>query len=192
MADLTTVALVKQHQDIAGIDDDAFIGTLVQDASAMIESLCKRTLVQAPGTLVFDAAPPYVYGRKLFFHEDVASITALIDESGTLDPSHYRLLPSSGTPKYAAELKSGHSWTLAEREEAITVIGVIGAYPEDNIPHDLRRAATRLAQWMYITRDSSGDTVRFASGDMVIPTNAPQDVMTILERGRYIKDRLGV
>lgn len=189
MANLTTVALVKQSQDIDSDADDAYIGTLVEAASKMIESICKRVLVQVEGTLYFDAAPPSVFGQKLFFGEDVARVDALIDGSGTLTSDKYYLLPYNSSPKYGLQLTQYNSFSYNSAQHAITLFGVIGAYPENAIPYDLRQAATKLAQWMYVTRDNSGDTVRFANGDITIPAEAPPQVMTILEKGRYIKDR---
>lgn len=192
MANLTTVELVKQGQDISGTNDDALIGTLVSAASTMIENICKRTFIQTTGTLYYDPAPPDVYGGKLFFGQDVQSVTHLIDASGTLDASKYRLLPRNGTPKYGLELKNT-GWTFSEDVDSITVIGTYGLYADENsVPADLRQAATKLAQWMYQTRDNTGDTIHFANGDVSIPANAPPQVMTILERGRYIKDRFYV
>lgn len=190
MANLTTTALVKEAQDIDGTSEDAFIGTLVAAASQMIENICKRTLVRAERTLTYDVCAPYVYGQKLFFREDVISVSAVVDGSGTLDSSKYRLLPPNETIKYGLQLKGSNAWTYTEREEAITVMAVAGDYDENAIPADLRQAATKLAQWMYVTRDSSGDTIRFANGDISIPTDAPGQVLKILSEGRYIKDRL--
>jgi hypothetical protein len=192
MVNLTTVALVKEGQDITGTDDDAYIGTLVAAASTMIENICKRTFTQTLGTLYYDPAPPDVYGGKLYFGQAVQSVAHLIDASGTIDASKYRLLPRNGTPKYGLELKNT-GWTFSDTVDSIAVIATYGMYAdESSVPADLRQAATKLAQWMYQTRDNTGDTVHFANGDVSIPANAPPQVMTILERGRYIKDRLYV
>ncbi len=190
MADLTTVALVKAHQDIDGDADDALIGTMIADATDMIEQECKRRFSSASETKKYDAGEPHVFGRTLYFGEDVLSVDAVIDASGTLSSDKYRLLPTNETPKYALELKRGYGWTYSEPEEAITVVATTGYCATGEHPNAIRRAATELAQWLYLTRDNTGDTVRFADGEINIPADAPQSVVRILHRGRFVKDRL--
>lgn len=193
---LTTLAAVRAQLsfDNTLTGDDALISTYVEQASAMIETYCKRTLAAANGTLHFDVRPPDVYGNKLFFGADVIGVYAVVNGDGeTVASSDYQLLPNNSTPKYAIRLLNGKAWTYdTNREAAITIAGTLGMFAADAIPDDLALAATKLAAWLYQTRDNREDNVRFADGSMVIPSDAPAVVLRILDKGRYVKDRMFV
>lgn len=194
MADLTTLAAVRLQLGFAVTEtgDDTLITSYVSDASQMIETYCKRTLVAANGTLTFDVCPPDIYGRRLFFHEDVLGVYLLTNGDGeTIASANYRLLPNNGTPKYGLDLIDADFTFTDSRFAAVTVAGTLGMFTSAAIPADLSLAATKLAAWLYQTRDNRGDVTRFADGSMTIPSEAPAVVLNILDK-RYVKDRLYV
>ncbi len=198
MADLTTLAAVKTQLGIGTLlnTDDALLSTYVTEASVMIESYCSRSFNAANGTLTYDIAPPYIYGRKLFFRDDVLGVYEVRNGDGTLITSdQYRLLPLNTSPLYGLELlpSSGVTWAWTPAGDwlsAITVAGTLGY--STTPPQDVVLAATKLAAWLYQNRDNSDDNVRFADGSMNIPSAAPAVVLRILDKGRYVKDLLTI
>ncbi len=198
MADLTTLAAVKLQLSIGTLlnTDDALLSTYVTEASQMIETYTKRTFNAANGTLTFDIAPPYIYGRKLFFREDVLGVYELRNGNGSvIAPDQYRFLPLNNTPLYGLELLPSASVTWSPTPagdwlSAITLAGTLGY--SSTPPSDIQLAATKLAAWLYQNRDNSDDNVRFADGSMTIPSAAPAIVLRILNNGRYVKDVLTI
>jgi len=196
MGDLTTLTAVKLQLDIANTSDDTLLSTYVTQASQMIETYTKRTFNAANGTLTFDIAPPYIYGRKLFFREDVLGVYELRNGNGTvITADQYRFLPLNNTPLYGLELLPSASvnwaWTPAgDWMSAITLAGTLGY--STTPPQDVQLAATKLAAFLYQSRDNEGDNVRFADGSMSIPAEAPAIVLRILNTGRYVRDQLTI
>lgn len=191
MPDYTTLSAVKSQLNIeaSNTDDDTLIETFVTQASEMIDSVCNRRFIATPGTLKLDACPPHLYGNTLFFGDDVTSVLSISDANGEIDSANYWLKPNNTSPKWGAAFKSGYTPQYdSSAQQAITVVGSLGYAV--SAPSDINLAATRLAAWMYQTRDNTGESVRFMDGTTIIPANAPPLVMTILQRGRYIKDEL--
>lgn len=197
LADVKQQLNVGQHGTLNTLDDD-LLTTYVYQASAAIESYCGRTfadVTNGAGTLTrkYDYASPPLFGRKLFVDDDLLSVTALYNDGnsngGTITADKFRLLPTNGTPKYAIELTSGsgYSWTYDDTpEEAIRVEGAWGfATSTLTMPQDVRTAATKLAAYLYQTRDNDGSSVQFADGSLSIPPNAPPLVFKLLSR--YVK-----
>lgn len=197
MGDLTTSAKVKRQLGI-GVNgttntvDDDLIATYVTDASQAIETHCKRSFSVTYGTLYWDARFPTVSGRKLYFDQDVLGIDSLSNGSnGTINAANYRLLPQHFSPKYALELltKSSMVWLDGNdgfAQNAIVTIGSFGYCEAADQPADVTLAATKLAAWLYQTRENSEtDTIQMADGSVSIPSNAPPMVFRLLEK--YIR-----
>lgn len=196
MTDYTTTAAVKRQFNIGvngttNTTDDDLIALYVTQASQMIDTETRRTFTPAVGTLFFDARYPVVDGNCLYFSEDYLSIDALSNgANGTLNPSDYRLLPLNASPKYAVQLlpKSNLTWVVGNDgfvQNAICVIGTAGYCLDTNRPADITLAATKLAAWLYMTRDSDGSTVQIANGAIAIPANAPEFVLRTIDK--YIR-----
>ncbi|MDD2731267.1 MAG: phage gp6-like head-tail connector protein [Candidatus Portnoybacteria bacterium] len=191
--DYTTLARVRQQLGMADSDtaDDAYLGTLVSAASRMIDGACKRRFYDATGTLYLDCRPPTLNGRKLYFDEDVVSVSSVTNGDGAeVTSDEYHLLPVNSTPKYAIELTiaSNKIWQYTtDWRGAITVVAARGYCTDATRPGDIEEAATRLAVWLYQNRDNTGETVQFADGSMSIPAEAPPMVMRILEKGGYVR-----
>ncbi len=194
MADYTTRAAVKNQLNIGRngtlntVDDD-LIDLYVTQASALIDSYCQRTFSESIGTLdYYDACYPVVSGRRLYFSQDYLGVDSISNgANGTLAAGQYRLLPLNGTPKYAVQLldSSGLYWQVGNdgyAQKAIVVSGTVGFCTAANRPADITLAATRLAAWLYQSRDRSGDTVQMADGTTIIPSGAPAIVFKILDR----------
>jgi hypothetical protein len=199
----TTLAEVKQQLNVGqhgtlNVLDDDLLTTYVYQASAAIDAYCGRSfadVTNGTGTLVkkYDYAQPPIFGRKLFVDDDLLSVTALYNDgntnSGTIGADKYRLLPPNDTPKYAIELThgSGYTWGYDDTpEEAIRVQGSWGyATSTLTMPAEIRTAATKLAAFLYQTRDNDGSRIQFADGSASIPPGAPPMVFKLLDT--YVK-----
>lgn len=184
MATLTTTAAVKAQLNITSDSDDAIIDDYVTQASVMFQVEARRQFYATPGaTLTYDYAPPQITGLTLWFLEDVLDVDRIINGDGSvITRDQFRLLPVNGSPKYAAQILTGSNitWLLSNQnnwQSAIHVHGTIGYNATNNEPGDVRFAVTKLASWMYQTRDNNGDVIRFADGSTQIPANAPAVVL---------------
>lgn len=188
MADLTTTAAVKSSLQITTTDDDDLIALYVSQASQMIETQALRQFSATPGTLTLNACAPHLYGNRLFFDTDVLSVASVADSNGTLSASQYTLLPLNESPKYGLHLKGTAELTYSDDPiGAITVVGTLGYCTAANRPADITLAATKMAAWLYQTRDNNGEIVRFADGSTVIPAEAPSLVMRIMTKYTRMK-----
>lgn len=184
---LTTTAAVKRQLAIGvngtvnNVDDD-LIDTYVAQASQMIQTECVRTFGTLVGTFYYDAAYPVAVNNLLYFDQDFLQVDSVSNGSnGTLDPSNYRLLPINFQPKYALQLlnKSTQVWVVGNdgyAQNAIVVMGTAGYCTPADRPADITNAATKLAAFLYETRDVE-PTVQIANGFAVLPANAPSVVL---------------
>lgn len=193
MADLTTLARVKRQLAITNYEtgilsvntvDDDLITLFVSEASKMFETDAKMSFSAAPGTLTFDLAAPYTYGRKLFFRTPVVSVYSLTTGDGTVIPSTgYRLLPLNLSPSFALELLGNYTWDVSSTNGvrgAITVAGTLGYCTAANVPADVTTAVTKLAAFLYQNRNNNESVIRLADGSMEIPAKAPDLILRVL------------
>lgn len=186
MANLTTLAAVKLQLNITGTLSDILITDYVEQASGAIERETQRIFNAMPGTLTFDNCEPYVYGRRLYLHTDVIGIYTVFDGEGTLTDGEYVLKPYNVNAKQQIELRS-RRWAngVYGAQQAITVAGSLGysATP----PADVELAATKLAAFLYQTRDNVERSVRFADGTTEIPADAPSIVLKVITQYRRVQ-----
>lgn len=192
---LTTTALVKSQLHIIENSDDAIIDLYVAQASQMFSTEARRQFYATPGaTLTYDIIPPQVYGGQLFFLEDILGVDRIINGDGSVIlPSQFRLLPvNSPSPKYALQLYVGSNiWFQPNQENswqsALQVQGTVGYCPTGEVPSDVVFAVTKLAAFMYETRDNQGDVIRFADGSSQIPSNAPPLVLRVVNNYKRVQ-----
>lgn len=136
------------------------------------------------GTLTLHATDRYVCGKALFFRKDVLSITRIENDGlGTLTASDWVTMPIDSTPLYGVELKTKNWQFSSSRLGAIRVIGVIGRSAAGQPSPRVHLAVTRLASWLYESRDNQG-VVHFADREASVPENWPTLVKDILELER--------
>ena len=198
MGTLTNLEDVKRALTIADISsgtlvfsvkmDDTLIQTLIEDASDIFSRETKNNYYAALGTLTLDVTSEYVHGRKLFFKDDVALTLTRIenDGNGTLTAADWVTMPRNTTPIYGVQLKT-KAWTWTDSNlGAIKVIGTIGTALDGQPPSRVHLAVTRLASWLYQTRDTRG-SVRHADRTVSFSQEAPSLVQTIIEQEQRLR-----
>lgn len=199
MATLTTIDAVKRQLGITtyvdgtlttNTDDDDVLQAAVDQASAMFQTEVRREFTATPGaTLTYDLAPPDIYGSKLYFGADFLGVDQVYNGNGSLIPAaNYVLLPNNGLPKYGLQMVNGNGqWYFNNNtgyKAAIVVNGTTGFCELEDRPSDVVRAVTKLAAWLYQTRDNTGDVVKFADGTMSIPGDVPSIVIQTIKNYR--------
>ena len=198
MGTLTNLDDVKRALTIADISsgtlifslkmDDTLIQTFIEEASDVFSRETKNNYYAALGTLTLDVTSEYVHGRKLFFRDDVALTLTRIenDGNGTLTAADWVTMPRNTTPFYGVQLKT-KAWTWdASRLGAIKVIGTIGTALDGQPPARVHLAVTRLASWLYQTRDTRG-SVRYADRTVSFSQDAPSLVQTIIDQEQRLR-----
>lgn len=197
---LTTVEAVKRTLGIVtytdgtlstnDVDDD-LIQDYVVEASVMFQTETRRTFSATPGaTLTYDLAAPDVYGRKLFFGEDVVAVDRLINGDGSVIPaSAYRMLPVNYSPKYGLELLYGstYQWQTSDNywQGAISINGTTGYCLTGEQPSDVTLAVTKLAAHLYQTRDNTGE-IQVAEGFVVVPSDTPKITLRTIQNYKTV------
>lgn len=161
-------------------DDVLIESVLIPAATDMINNEAQFTFGTLQSSLDLFARPPYLVGSTLYFRDNaVAAIDSFTTDAGTLTADvDYVLLPLNSTPKTSARLINWASTNVTNPAGTLTVTGTLGY---GSIPSDVNFAATKLASWMYLTRDSEGNIE--VVGDVTqVPAEAPPLVKKILSK----------
>jgi hypothetical protein len=186
MTQLCTLSQVRAmlHFGAADTSEDSLISdVLIPAASQMIENDCQYTFGTLPGSLQVFAAPPYLVEGVLYFRDNVFSqVDSIRDDNGTLTPTtDYTLLPLNFTPKTRMRLNNYFVPTATNPAGTLTITGTLGY---GSIPADIGFAATKLAAWMYQTRDSDGN-IQVVENVTNVPAEAPAMIHNILSKYRH-------
>lgn len=168
--------------------DDGRITFAIQVASAMFSKETNNNYYGAPGTLTLDVTKKYVSGQKLFFTDDVLrSITRIEnDGNGTLTSSDWITMPKNSSPYYGVELKTKFwSWSTTP-QAAIRVIGDLGENVDGQPSDIVHLAVTRLASWLYKTRDTRG-AIQLTSSQTAVTANegVPDIILEVIKLERH-------
>lgn len=183
---LCTLAQVRAMLSFGASDtgDDSLIeDVLIPSASQMIENDCQFTFGTLAGNLQLFAAPPYLLGNVLYFRDNVfTQVDSVTTDGGTLTPTtDYTPLPLNFTPKTRLLLTNFPAVTVNNPAGTLTVSGTLGY---GSIPSDVNFVATKLAAWMYQTRDSDGN-IQVVENVTNVPAEAPAMVHTILAKYKH-------
>lgn len=185
MTILCTLAQVKSMLHFVNDDaDDSLIqNVLIPAASTMIENDVQFTFGTLPGNLQLFACHPYLKGNTLYFRDNVfTQVDSITTDSGTLTANtDYVLLPLNFAPKTRAKLISYPIPIAVNPAGTLTVTGTLGY---GSIPSDVNFAATKLAAWMYQTRDSQGN-IQVVDNVTEIPASAPPMIKNILSKYKH-------
>jgi len=191
--DLTTTAAVKSVLHITETTDDTLIDTFVSQASELFTTETRREFYSTSGaTLTYDLMPPQVSNGQINFLTDVQGVDRVVNSGQVITPSEFRLLPLNNTPKYALQLLTGSNiWFQPDSQNnwqsAVEVHGTIGFCATGTIPSDVTYAVTKLAAYMYMTRDNDGSVIRFADGSSQIPADAPAVIMRTINNYKRVQ-----
>ena len=168
--------------------DDTLISTCIQQASDWFSAQSGVNYYAAPGTLTLDATDTYIHYRKLFFRADVVSVTRIENDGntndGTLTSADWVTMPRNPAGYvYGVELKDDY-WTYTSSPlGAIRVIGNIGRHLNGQPPDRVHLAVTRLASWVYQTKNNQG-SVQFGEAVASAPAEVTNIVQQVLELER--------
>jgi hypothetical protein len=180
-----TISDVKSYLDIDSDADNTLIGELVEASQQMIDQFTRRTFeAEADTTRYFDYSEECIDGYDLLLDADLCDITTVTNGDSVVVASGERTtLPRNDTPYYAIRLlsDSGVVWTYDDEwMDAISVVGK-WAYSE-TAPNDVKRAAVRMASYMYRQKDAQMyDVTAVEAGVVVKPLGIPLDVRMILK-----------
>jgi hypothetical protein len=195
----TSSSLVKAYVGASGTADDTLIGNLVTYAQKIVETYTGRVFDgTSTSTRYFDAIED-VEDRKLYFDEDVFSISTIYNRadagagSESIGTSSYVTIPRNYKPYYAIELLSSANKEWDYQDDPETGIRVTASWRySETAPSDIVQATTRLAAFLYRQKDTSSDLDRpllTDSGVTILPSQVPHDVKQMLEpyRKRFVK-----
>lgn len=165
---------LKRYLDVQTNDDDALLTDLLNAATAHIDAYTRRHFSPTSATHVLDEQYVLQPDRRwLLLDDDLLAITSISDESGDINVSEVRPIPS-GAPYRLLE--------YARWDPPVTVVGDWGysATP----PADIVYACMRLAAYWYRAKDAQVFDVTMVSdqGALTIPRGIPADVKAVLDR----------
>ena len=195
----TKAALVKAYVGATGTSDDALIDSLITAAEGYIDTFTDREF-DGDGTSARSfAVGEDTEGPILWFDEDVASITSIVNkadsDSGTeaITSAHYVTIPRNKTPYRGVKLlaSSNKVWDFEDDPEGGITVTASWRYSE-TAPPEIQEAAKRLVAFLYRQKDSSADIDRpLLTGDgvTILPSMVPADVQKVLmvKRKRHVK-----
>lgn len=163
MADLTTVAKVKDFLGIVSADNNSTFAVLIKGVSATMERYCGRSFLQASYTEYLDAKPG---NTKLFLKNwPITSLTSLKYRTGSWATPTWQAF---GASDYLLTEEIGRvnlSVSLPEADKYIQAI-YVGGYlidftDEDDLtshtlPFDLTQIATEWVAKIFNTRKATG------------------------------------
>lgn len=163
--------------------DDTQIALDIQRASDFFATETQNNYYGAIGTLTLDVSEQYIRGRQLFFRHDVLrSITRIEnDGNGTLTSSDWVTMPRNSTPYFGVELKTKYWQWSTSPLGAIRVIGALGENADGQPSAQVHLAVTRLASWLYKTRDTRGNIQLSTGNNATANEGFPDVVREIIE-----------
>jgi uncharacterized phiE125 gp8 family phage protein len=147
---LVTLAAVKAELQVTGGADDAFLTGLIDQASAIARSWCRRTFAEEKVSESFyldRPASPIELSRY-----PVTGIISVTVAGTALDPAEYEVEQDSGL-LYRLDASGGRCARFCGR----VVVEYTGGYalpdaPQPTLPDDIQRAATVLVKGAYLGR----------------------------------------
>lgn len=181
---------LDQVRKMIGLDagedpgDDALIeGVLIPAATDMINNEVQYTFGTLSGSLTLFARAPYLKDSTLYFRDNVLTgLDAFQVDDGTLtEGTDFVLQPLNAATKTRALLINWSPTRVSNPAGTLTLTGTLGY---GSVPADVNFAATKLAAWMYQTRDSEGN-IQIVDNVTTVPAEAPAMVRRILSKYKH-------
>ena len=185
-----TVAQIAEYGEFdSPATDLAIITTLIPMVQAFIDSYCRRTF-EADTDTTHVIYGDNILDNLLILDDDLAAITSVT--IGATAFTAYRTEPKNKTPYWGLRLHEsaplGWDGDLDSDDEiAVRIVGK-WAYSA-TVPADINLACMRLTYIVYKQRVGAGDDARpmlTPSGNMVMPTKLPADIVALLEPYRRL------
>ena len=190
MSRYVSVSGVKLFLDISKATDDAWLGTLCDQANAEIEAFTRRKFsASADSTRYFDAVKD-TDGLELIFDEDIIQFTSVTNGSSsggdTVSGAKYTTLPRNHAPYYGIRLLGSKNIAWEFQDDPEDALVVVGRWAYSIAPPgEVTRAATRLVAFWYKQQNTQEDVDRpivGQGGTMFMPAAMPTDVKAMLRR----------
>jgi len=189
----TTYAIVKAELKLTNDTDQ----TLITGYATLAQRIIEAPLPMGTGrvfeassdtTKYFDAPTRSGGGSPAVLDlrgQDLCAITSVTNGDGTALPgTAYVTRPRDTPPYYAIQLRQtpGYVWVWDDDgpEGAIAITGK-WAY-STTAPLDIQRCATRLAVWMYKSRDNAGFDVDIKTDEgLILGARMPADIRQMIK-----------
>lgn len=184
--DLTVLATVKAELEITTTDDDAFINTLIQQASAAIVSYCGREFAAEE---VDETVKAYGTATLMVSRTPVTALTSISLDDGvssvTIPAGDYVLEDAEGG--FIRSLVGTWTWTASQGSgilarpvpgsefQAYRVRYTGGYVLLTTLPHDVERACIDLVKHKYLARGRDGAIVEEDLSQVYRAEYAPGD-----------------
>lgn len=190
---LTTLAKIRRELNLGDDEtaDDDVLTDYAAQASFIIEADpplgTGRKFSLTSATVAVDWLSPLAI--QIPFHLDLYSLSSVVNGDGTpIALSQVILQPQSGPPYAWLKLKNGGSTFtyIDDPSQAIQITGQWGY--SASVPHDITRAATLLAVWMYRSRSSRADMAQPVASEagLILPAKLPSVIDDILSGYRRV------
>jgi hypothetical protein len=187
----TTLAAVRAELKTVATTDDNLLNGYIALAQRIIEAPLPygtgRVFEVSVDTTKYFDAPDWDCALLDLRGLDLCAITSVTNGNGDVIPvSGYLTRPRDTTPYYALQLLRTYTWRWASAgpENAIAIMGK-WAYSE-TAPLEIQRCATRIAVWLYKSRDNAGfDTDIKTDEGLILGARMPHDIRTIIAAYRH-------
>lgn len=163
-------------------DQQALLGTAINNAEAAIDAYTRRNFVGTPGTHYINRfEQDKVRGQALYLESDLFSLVALQNGDTTNIPTGSVWLEprNEGPPYRILRLKSQYVWVWNTDSDVI----ISGTWGFSTVaPNDIQQATVRLAAHYYRLKDQGfNDMTGFPeAGEVQIGRGMPDDVRYLL------------
>lgn len=159
--------------------DNAVLQLFVDQAQAELERQCGKRFEAVTATGYYRCgAIAWDNSKKLLLDNWLLTVTTLTNGDGAVIASgDYWLLPRSGPPYSAIELKSTKSWAFGTDGEII-VAGTWGFMTAADAA--VKRVTFRLAEFFWQKRSTTGESQIIGDGQIVVAAQYPKDVQDFI------------
>jgi len=169
MADLVTLAEVKEYMGITGTDYDDLLESLISRMSRFVETYCQRSFAEAERTEYYDGTE-YNDGTLIVNNWPISSVAELFDNpdrtfaaESEIVAADYVVYEDSGivqilidnTTEYLSGATMGHSSGFQVGRQSIKIKYTAG-YSAANMPEDLKGAVIELVSRKFNVRGQEG------------------------------------
>jgi hypothetical protein len=147
---LTTAAAVKAELGLSGSGDDAFIATLIDQASDAIAAWCGRVFgLETVRETLFDGTSR---GAKTVSRFPVVSVSDCVDGSGTTVGTDLIEIDRLGFLYLLDDDGERTTWARGRTTITYTAGYLLPGEDDRNLPADIERAALSLVKGMWFAR----------------------------------------